>query len=94
MIILVKVIITEMKEKPNIITLRSIACNIFQIVWPRKYAHSSFSSLVQSLLPKNTLLRTYVIVCLTKPEGHEIQKLRVIETAAKLIQTDIKAVET
>ena len=29
-----------------------------------------------------------------KPEGHEIQKLRVIETAAKLIQTDIKAIET
>ena len=25
---------------------------------PRKYAHSSFSSLVQSLLPKDTLLRT------------------------------------
>ena len=25
----------------------------------RKYAHSSFSSLVQSLLPKDTLLRTY-----------------------------------
>ena len=31
---------------------------------------------------------------LPKPEGHEIQKLRVIETAAKLIQTDIKVVET
>ena len=31
---------------------------------------------------------------LPNPEGHEIQKLRVIETAAKLIQTDIKAVET
>ena len=29
------------------------------LVWPRKYAHSSFSSLVQSLLPKYTLLRTY-----------------------------------
>ena len=28
--------------------------------WPRKYAHSSFSSLVQSLLPKDTLLRTYL----------------------------------
>ena len=27
--------------------------------WPRKYAHSSISSLVQSLLPKDTLLRTY-----------------------------------
>ena len=26
----------------------------------RKYAHSSFSSLVQSLLPKDTLLRTYL----------------------------------
>ena len=26
---------------------------------PRKYAHSSVSSLVQSLLPKDTLLRTY-----------------------------------
>ena len=25
-----------------------------------KYAHSSFSSLVQSLLPKDTLLRTYL----------------------------------
>ena len=25
--------------------------------WPRKYAHSSFSSLVQSLLPKDNLLR-------------------------------------
>ena len=31
---------------------------------------------------------------LPKPEDHEIQKLRVIETAAKLIQTDIKEVET
>ena len=30
------------------------------LVWPRKYAHSSFSSLVQSLLPKDTLLRTYL----------------------------------
>ena len=29
---------------------------------------------------------------LPKLEGHEIQKLRVIETAAMLIQTDIKAV--
>ena len=28
--------------------------------WPRKYAHSGFSSLVQSLLPKDTLLRTYL----------------------------------
>ena len=26
---------------------------------PQKYADSSFSSLVQSLLPKDTLLRTY-----------------------------------
>ena len=26
----------------------------------RKYAHSSFSSLVKSLLPKDTLLRTYL----------------------------------
>ena len=26
----------------------------------RKYAHSSFSSLVQSLLPKDTILRTYL----------------------------------
>ena len=31
----------------------------WQLVWPRKYAHSSFSSLVQSLLPNDTLLRTY-----------------------------------
>ena len=31
---------------------------------------------------------------LPKPEDPELQKLRVIETAAKLIQTDIKAVET
>ena len=30
------------------------------LVWPRKYVHSSFSSLVQSLLPKDTLLRTYL----------------------------------
>ena len=65
MIILVKVIITEMKEKPNIITLRSIASNIFQ----KWYS-------------------------LPKPEGPGMQKLRVIETAAKLIETDIKAVET
>ena len=28
---------------------------------PRKYAHSGFSSLVQSLLPKDTILRTYLI---------------------------------
>ena len=33
----------------------------FSQVWPRKYAHSSFSSLVQYLLPKDTLLRTYLI---------------------------------
>ena len=26
---------------------------------PRKYAHSGFSSLMHSLLPKDTLLRTY-----------------------------------
>ena len=30
-----------------------------KLVWPRKYAHSSFSSLVQSSLPKDTLVRTY-----------------------------------
>ena len=30
------------------------------LVWPRIYAHSSISSLVQSLLPKDTLLRTYL----------------------------------
>ena len=30
------------------------------LVWPRKYAHSSVSSLVWSLLPKDTLLRTYL----------------------------------
>ena len=30
------------------------------LVWPRKYAHSSFSSLVQSLLPLDSLLRTYL----------------------------------
>ena len=29
--------------------------------YARLYAHSSFSSLVQSLLPKDTLLRTYLI---------------------------------
>ena len=32
--------------------------DIYSHVW--KYAHSSFSSLMQSLLPKDTLLRTYV----------------------------------
>ena len=37
--------------KPNWQKLASLA---------RKYAHSSFSSLVQSLLPKDTLLRTYL----------------------------------
>ena len=31
---------------------------------------------------------------LPKAENPKLQKLRVIETAAKLIQTDIKAVET
>ena len=61
-----RVIFTEMKGKPSyIITLRSIASNIF---------HKCHS--------------------LPKPEGHGIQKLRVIETAAKLIETDIKGVET
>ena len=60
-----RVIITEMKGKPNIITLRSTASNILQ----------KFYSL-------------------PKPEDPEQQKLRVIETAAKLIQTDIKTVET
>ena len=65
MIILVKVIITEMKRKPNIITLKSIASNIFQKCYS-----------------------------LPKPKGHEIQKLRYIETVPKLIQTDIKGVET
>ena len=29
------------------------------LVRPKNYAHSGFSSLVQSLLPKDTLLRTY-----------------------------------
>ena len=28
-----------------------------KLVWPRKYAHSSFSSLVHSLLPKDTLFK-------------------------------------
>ena len=65
LIILLNVIITEMKGKPNIIALRSIASNIFQKCYS-----------------------------LPKQEGHEIQKLRVIETAAKLIWTDMKAVET
>ena len=32
------------------------------LVWPTKYAHSGFSSLVQSLLPKDTLLRTYLML--------------------------------
>ena len=54
-----------MKEKRNMITLRSIACSIFQKCYS-----------------------------LPKPEGHEIQKFRVIETAAKLIETDPKVVET
>ena len=49
-----KVIITEMMGKPNIITLRGIASNILQKCYS-----------------------------LPKPEGHEIQKLRVTETAAK-----------
>ena len=31
-----------------------------KLVWPRKYAHSSFNSLVHSLLPNDTLLRTYL----------------------------------
>ena len=31
-----------------------------KLVWPSKYAHSSFSSLVQSSLPKDILLRTYL----------------------------------
>ena len=30
------------------------------LVWPRKYAHPGFDSLVQSLLPKDILLRTYL----------------------------------
>ena len=60
-----RVIITEMKGKPNIITLRSTASNILQ----------KFYSL-------------------PKPEDTEQQKLRVIETAAKLIHTDIKTVDT
>ena len=60
-----RVIITEVKGKPNIIILRIIASNIFQKCYS-----------------------------LPKLEGHEIQKLRVIETAAVLIQTDIKAGET
>ena len=60
-----KVIITKMKGKPNIITLRSTASNILQ----------KFYSL-------------------RKPEDPELPKLRVIETAATLIQTDIKPVET
>ena len=60
-----RVIITEMKRKLIIITLRSMASYIFQKCYS---------------LPKS--------------ESHELQKLRVIETAAKLIETDIKAVET
>ena len=38
----------------------------------RKYVHSSFSSLVQSLLPKDTLLRTYLLGSTVKPvlSGH------------------------
>ena len=31
------------------------------LVWPRKYAHSGFSSLVQSLISRDSLLRTYLI---------------------------------
>ena len=31
------------------------------LVWPRKYAHSSYNSSVHSLLPKDNLLRTYFI---------------------------------
>ena len=34
-------------------------CNL--LVWPRKYAYSSFSSLVQYLLPKDTLLSAYLL---------------------------------
>ena len=33
---------------------------IYLLVWPRKYAHSSFNSMVHTLLPKDALLRTYL----------------------------------
>ena len=60
-----RVIITEMKGKPNIFTFRSTASYIIH-----KFKR------------------------LPKPEASEIQKFRVIETAAKLVKSDIKAVET
>ena len=41
-------------------TSLGLDCLSVKKVWPRNYAHSSFSSLVQSLLPKDTLLRKYL----------------------------------
>ena len=43
----------------SIMILASIVFK-YQQVWPRKYAHSSFSSLGHSLPPKDNLLRTYL----------------------------------
>ena len=45
-------------------------------VWPRKYAHSSFSSLVHSLLPKDTIFRTYFMKINTCPRGKRPQFLK------------------
>ena len=43
----------------KIYTNRAFSSNLGKGPWS-KYAHSSFSSLVQSLLPRETLLRTYL----------------------------------
>ena len=41
-------------------TSSSAGLGFQKLARPRKYAHSSYSSLVQSLPPKDTLLRTYL----------------------------------
>ena len=45
---------------PNALSVNPYSSRLDPLINP-KYAHSSFSSLVQSLLPKDTLLRTYLL---------------------------------
>ena len=52
--------------------------------WPRKYAHCSFSFLMQSLLPKDTILRTYLTVRLEPSLNIYVCQLNIVTLKNKV----------
>ena len=50
-----------------------------------KYVHSSFSSLVQSLLPYDTLLRTYLTQSGVRSTFHAVRQLPAVKCGPNLL---------